>query len=136
MSLGGIVFALLSAGCQAEPNNVSDEIVLNKHNLQLVSLESKCLLISTKDQATNKTELLLQPPCYFARKNDSHLLQFSYPDKNLDAVALIIGNPISAEKRKKWNLDDSIVCGEKRQAVYLSKGDLTVCSGQVNLATI
>ena len=126
MSLGCTLLALLSAGCQAEPHTISDEAMLDAHNFQLASSESNCLLITKKNQVTNKIELLLQPPCYFARKNDSSLLKFSYPDKNLEAVALIIGNPISAEKRKKWNLEESLICGEKRQAVYLSKGDLTV----------
>lgn len=37
ISLGGMMFALLSAGCQAESRNISDEITLDKHNLQLVS---------------------------------------------------------------------------------------------------
>lgn len=126
ISLGGMMFALLSAGCQAELREVSDEVTLDKHNLQLVSEESKCLLINKTDQTENETELLLKPPCYFARKGASQLLRFSYHDNNLEAVALIIGNPISAEKRKKWNLEDSMICGEKRQAVYVSEGELTV----------
>lgn len=126
ISLGGMMFALLSAGCQAEYNNISDEITLDKYNLQLVSEKSKCLLISKTDQTANKTELLLQPPCYFVRKNNSQLLSFSYPDNNLEAVVLIIGNPVSTEKRKKWNLENSMICGEKRQAVYLSKNELTI----------
>jgi hypothetical protein len=65
-------------------------------------------------------------PVIFARKSNSQLLSFSYPNKNLEAVALIIGNPVFAEKRKKWNLNDSMVYGEKRQAVYLSRGNLTI----------
>ncbi len=123
--------ALLSAGCQAESRNISDEITLAKHNLQLVSEKSKCLLVNKTGQPENETELLLQPPCYFARKSDTKLLTFSYPNKNLEAVALVVGNPVSAEKRKKWNLEDSI-CGEKRQAVYLSEGELTVSNATLD----
>ncbi len=126
ISLGIIVCTLLSAGCQAEPINISDETTLDKYHLQLVDNDSKCFLLSKKDQSTNKVELLLQPPCHFARKSDSDLLKFSYPDKSLQAVALVIGNPVSIEKRKKWNLEDSMICGEKRQAIYLSKGNLTI----------
>lgn len=126
ISLGGMMCALLSAGCQAESRNISDEITLAKHNLQLVSEKSKCLLVNKTGQPENETELLLQPPCYFARKSDSQLLSFSYPDNDLEAVAIVIGNPVSAEKRKKWNLEDSMICGEKRQAIYLSNSELTV----------
>jgi hypothetical protein len=132
ISLGGMMCALLSAGCQAESRNISDEVTFDKHNLQLVSEDSKCLLVNKTGQIENKTGLLLQPPCYFARKSDSQLLSFSYPNNNLKAVALIIGNPVSLEKRKKWNLEDSMICGEKRQAVYLSEGELTVSNATLD----
>lgn len=131
VSLGGITLALVSAGFQAEPENISDGVELDKHHLQLVSKDSKCLLIDKTASSANQVELLLQPPCYFARKSDTKLLTFSYPNKNLEAVALVVGNPVSAEKRKKWNLEDSI-CGEKRQAVYLSEGELTVSNATLD----
>lgn len=126
--LGSAAIFLLSAGCQAEPNNISDEVNLNEYKIQLVNSASSCLLMTKKDQITNKIELALQPPCYFARKNNSELLNFSYPAQNLEAIVIVIGDPISDEKRKKWNLDKSLICGEKRQALYLSQGNISTSS--------
>lgn len=123
-----LTYTLFSSGCNAEPNNISDAATLNKHRLELMSTESKCVLVSQNDSAINKTELLVKPPCYFARKENSDLLTFSYPDKNVEAMLLVIGDPISIEKRKKWNLDDSMVCGESRQAVYFSEEKLSTSS--------
>jgi len=97
---GRLVFALFKRIFQTQSLNVHDEITLDKYHLQLASEKSKCLLINKTDDAVNRIELLLLPPCYFARKGESQLLSFSYPDNNLEAVVLIIGNPASTEKRK------------------------------------
>lgn len=132
ISLGTILCASVGLGCLAKPTNVSDEVMLDAYYLQLVTEGTNCLLISNKDQVINKSELLMQAPCYFARENNSDLLQFSYPDKNLESVALIIGNTVSAEKRKKWNLPEALICGEKRQSIYLSKGNLTVSTSTLD----
>lgn len=121
-----LLAALASTGCHANYPSAHDKEIIQGHHLQLINNDSTCLLIANKNKTAHSYTLLIKPPCYFAKKNNGNILQFPYPDKKLDAVSLVIGDPISAEKQKKWNLDESAICGEKRQAVFFYKGNITV----------
>jgi hypothetical protein len=121
-----LILFLLSSSCNASGDNISDQAEIMNYKLTLENKKNTCRLkISYKE--TKKTYILkIKPPCYFIRKEDNNLQSFEYKEVNIKATILVLGNPISDKKRKKWNLDKKTICGESRQAILIKPSGLNV----------
>jgi hypothetical protein len=107
-----------NTGANAAPaSSVSDQAVLLGKDLILTTRNDQCLL-SAEPNISSAT-LALKPPCHFMRTTTGELEQHTYQGIGVDAVVIIVGNPISDAKRAKWGLNDKQVCGEKRQALLV-----------------
>jgi len=121
-----LTLLLLSSGCNAAGDNISDQTEIMNYKLILKNKENTCLLESNYKEAKKTYILKIKPPCYFIRKEDNNLQSFEYKEANIKATILVLGNPISDKKRKKWNLDKKTICGESRQAILIKPSGLNV----------
>ncbi len=121
-----LILLLLSSGCNASISNISDQAELISYNLTLKNKENACLLESSYKGTKNTYVLKVKPPCYFMRKEDNKIQSFEYKDVNIKATILVLGNLVSDEKRKKWNLDEKTICGESRQAILIKPSGLSL----------
>jgi len=116
---------LLSSGCNATNDGITDKAEIMNYKLTLKNINDKCLLESNNNKKI-KYLLKMKPPCYFLRKQDKSIQTFEYNDVYIKATVLIIGDLISNEKRKKWNLDKKNICGESRQAILIKQAGLNI----------
>lgn len=117
-----ILSGLIASSCHSQSNNQTEVFTLGTSKISVTSDDKHCyLVVSNANQYENITTQL-SPPCAFVIKKDGDLLTHAYPKKSLDAVAIIVGDPISNQTRDEWGIDDNIFCGGKQQAVFL-KGD-------------
>ncbi|EIK43811.1 hypothetical protein O59_003691 [Cellvibrio sp. BR] len=121
-----LLLALLCAGCQADEANIIDKTTIAGYELQIVIDKTNCKLLSTKDGEQKTTPLNVKPPCHFIRRDNGETQQHAYPDKSIQALVLIVGTSISEEKRQKWNLEKGLVCGEQRQAIFITANEINV----------
>ncbi|VAW58418.1 hypothetical protein MNBD_GAMMA08-203 [hydrothermal vent metagenome] len=121
-----LILFLLSTGCNASSSNISDKTEILNYKLILKNKNNTCLLNSNYKKTIKTFILKIKPPCYFIRKENNNLQHFEYKEVNVKAVILVLGNPISDRKRRKWNLDEKIICGESRQAILLKPSELIV----------
>ena len=121
-----LILLFLSSGCNASGNDISDQAEIMNYKLILKNKENTCLLESNYKEAKKTYILKIEPPCYFIRKEDNNLQSFEYKEVNIMATILVLGNPVSDKKRKKWNLDKKAICGESRQAILIKSSGLNV----------
>ena len=115
-----LLLVLLCSGCQADEKNISDEATIEGYELQIVADKTSCKLVSNKAGEKKTISLNIKQPCHFVRRDNGETQQHAYPDKSIQALVLIIGTPISEEKRQKWNLEKGLICGEQRQAIFIT----------------
>lgn len=120
------ILFLLGSGCNANGENITDEAKINGYLLILKSDEKTCYLKSTYNGTESINALKVKPPCYFLRKGSKEPQSFTYKDVDVNATILIVGSPISNETRKKWNLDEHLICGESRQAILIKQSGLNL----------
>ena len=116
----------LSASCNASGDSVSDKTKILNYSLVLKSTGNSCLLDSNYKGMNKTYNLKIKPPCYFIRQENHKLQYFGYNDININAVVLVLGNPVSDKKRRKWNLEKNMVCGESRQAIIIKPSGLII----------
>jgi len=118
------IFCFICYSCSAE-NKIMDSTTID--NIKLVITESNgvCYLEYTADK---KQVIALQPnpPCYFVRRGGDKVISFTYADVNVLSALLVVGTPISEQKRKEWNLGATEYCGEKGQGILISKSGIHV----------
>lgn len=121
------VFSLvLAGGCQSQTELHSKHFKMGGNSISITSDETHCYLSIQKDGKTEAKTTLLSPPCALTMKNDDDILTYPYPAKSIEAVAIIVGNPISEETRKEWGIDDETLCGKKIQGVLLKGNSITL----------
>ncbi|MCW8936025.1 MAG: hypothetical protein OQK98_15025 [Gammaproteobacteria bacterium] len=114
---------LFGVSCNATSNRTDvliDKATLNKHDFALYDASGKCILEYSVNNEVVKTSLPLIAPCHFARNTSSGILHYAYKDRGIKATLAVIGNPVSNEARKQWNLDSNIICGEKAVGVLIT----------------
>lgn len=119
-------FIFISSGCTANEKNITDYAEVNGYVLTLSTTNSLCLLESETGEITTATPLKVKPPCYFLRQENQKLLSFPYEDVGISSTIMVIGSQISAEKRKKWAIDQDAVCGESRQGILFRESGIEV----------
>jgi hypothetical protein len=115
-----------SGGCSADDNRVTDKAVVENYELVLTSSQTKCFLDGKSSDTSYSKVLKIKPPCYFLRKENKKPQSFSYSDVGIISTLIVVGAPISNEKREKWNVDENEMCGESRQAILLKNSGLAV----------
>ena len=115
-----VLLSFFTMACSFAEERVTDHAVLHYNELSLISKNGTCVLHSTASSKTTKIVLSLKPPCYFMRnKADNKLDHYSYPRRDADFVVLMFGNPLSEDKRKKWNLKEEDICGGSTQGLII-----------------
>lgn len=110
---------MLAISCHShtEPEDMSYR--LGENFILITTDEKHCYLTIKSNDKTEIKTTELSPPCALAIKDDGDLLTYSYQSKSVDAVAIIVGNPIPSDIRKDLKIDGDVFCGEKKQAVLL-----------------
>ena len=120
MKLLLILASFFLAACSFAGEKVTDHAVLHYNDLSLINKNGTCVLHSTASSKTTKIVLSLKPPCYFMRNPDGKELDhYSYPRRDADFVVIMFGNPLSEDKRKKWNLKEDAICGGSAQGLII-----------------
>lgn len=121
-----ILTAFICASCSAGDNEVSDQANIKGYDLVLRASQGLCYLDSKIGGMATSTRLKIDPPCYFLRQGSIQPQSFSYEDAGILSTIIMIGSPITDEKRKKWNIGDNDKCGEGRQAILFKKSGMAV----------
>ncbi|PWC10121.1 hypothetical protein [Brenneria corticis] len=127
------VFSLLFISHQsyAEPA-VTDSFTFKGHKITLTQNQQKCQLeVSSSDQK-KLHPLALTAPCYFLRNGDSDPQSYRYPDVNVEAAFIVLGNPVSADEREIWNLSSDIQCGTQGQGLLFDGVRFSVSQKTLN----
>lgn len=120
------ILFLFSSSCHANSENITDKAEIKSYQLILKNKGKTCYLNSRYKGTKSNFILKMKPPCYFLRKGNKEPQSFEFKDVYVDATILIVGSPISHEKRNKWNLDKNLYCGESRQAILIKQSGLTI----------
>ena len=116
----------MSTACSAHDGKLTDQVKLEEHTLILRNYKGACLLdIEIRGEFKSET-LDMKPPCYFFRKNNKNIQSFSYKDVDVLSTIIVIGSPVSEEKREKWGVDEADLCGERRQGILFKKTGVIV----------
>lgn len=125
--LGALSLGATASGCSAQvTGSESPGLQLGDAKVELAQSVDTCTLEITQDGKTLAFDTALKAPCHFAVNSSGKLLTYKYSEQQLDAVALIVGNPITSETRSEWGLDKELFCGEKLQAVFLKDGTISL----------
>ena len=123
-----LILFFLCSSCNAEKKEkyIFDNAFIKDYKLTLSNINDVCVLSYSHFEKRHAIFLDLTSPCYFIRTNDQELAFFAYEDVNVLASVIVIGNPISEQKRSAWNLDSDIICGEKGQGIIIKQSGLRV----------
>lgn len=116
---------LVCTSCNAG-NDITDKATVSGHKLILVKSSNNCkLLVENKK---NSYPLLPKAPCYFLRRGSETPQSVTYEDVQVLNILIVIGSPISQSKRKKWNIENDMFCGELAQGVLIKSTGLELTS--------
>ena len=106
-------------------------------SLALNNDDEKCkLIVAQNDQAMQSIDLLLDSPCYWVTTEDTSQtepLTYSYPDLNIEAVALIAGGELDwPDEKKTYNkLPIDQQCSQFLQGVIISNNEVLAVDTQM-----
>jgi len=121
---------LVCASCNAgnDIGDITDKAVVSGHKLMLVESNNSCQLHVENKNKKHTYPLLPKAPCYFLRRGSEVPQSVAYEDVQVLNALIVIGSPISQDKRKKWNIDSDMVCGELAQGVLIKNTGLEITS--------
>mgnify|MGYP000394870565 CR=1 FL=1 len=125
-----LITILICSSCNADSDigNITDKAVISGHTLILTESNNSCKLQIQKNNKKNTYSLLPKAPCYFLRRGSETPQSVAYDDVQVLSTLIVIGSPIAQEKRKKWNIDSNMTCGELAQGVLIKNTGLEVTS--------
>lgn len=127
---------LLSAILVSQPGVADTHASKNSETKPLTSLlaldnkDRECkLIVNQNNQATQSINLLLGSPCYWVTAENApkaEPLTHSYPDLNIDAVALVAGGKLdwTDEKKTYHKLPTDQQCSQFLQGVIISSDEV------------
>lgn len=121
-----LLVTLISANCSAVDNEITDQANLEGYDLVLRSSKGLCFLDSNIGDVSKSVGIKIKPPCYFLRQGDKEPQSFAYDDVGISSTIIMVGSPISKEKREKWNIEENKICGKSRQAILIKKSGLVI----------
>ena len=95
------------------------------YELSLVERDGACSL-RFSGRSSGERGLSVKPPCHFLRRDAARPQLFSYPEVQVEAVAIVVGTPAGPAARKAWKLPPEAVCGEETQGVMVKRGAVVV----------
>jgi hypothetical protein len=107
---------LLCASCalNGEPlGEITDSAEIQHYELTLTNENGTCKLNYHNSSGPQQRVMSPKSPCYFLRRGEAKPQSFSYPDVGVDAVLIVVGQPLDDDKRKTWNLSEEWICGEE-----------------------
>lgn len=122
------ILACSSCNAGNDIGNITDEAVVGSHKLTLIESNNSCKLHVENKNKKNTYSLLPKAPCYFLRRGSEVPQSVAYEDVQVLSTLIVLGSPISQDKRKKWNIDSNMICGELAQGVLIKKTGLEVTS--------
>lgn len=129
---GAAALLLVSNLSYAEPA-ATDSVAWQGHELALGQAQGKCLLeIASQGKAKQTHALDLTPPCYFLRRGEAEPLHYAYPKQHIKAAFIILGNPLSADELKTWNVSATMQCGTQGQGLLFSGKDFRLSTKSLN----
>ncbi len=123
-----IVLACTSCNAGNSSKNVTDRALVSGYTLVLSKSNSDCELHIEYKNEKKMYPLKPTAPCYFLRRDNKKPQSVAYKDVNVLNTLVVVGSPISQEKRKNWNIDSKMICGELGQGVLIKKTGLEVTS--------
>jgi hypothetical protein len=105
--------------------------IISSFTLSLQNDEGKCVLTADKEGVVEqKITLLLDTPCYWVsteKTPSTEPLNYSYPEKKVDAVLLVAGGELdwSDEKKKYHKLPTDQICNQYLQGVIISDNEIS-----------
>jgi len=118
-----LLFILACASCNAG-NDITDNAVVSGYKLILVQSNNSCQLLVENKNKKHTYPLLPKPPCYFLRRGSEVPQSVAYKDMQVLNTLIVLGSPVSQDKRKKWNIDSDMFCGELAQGVLIKNTGL------------
>jgi len=122
-----VVATIISLSCNVD-NDITDKTVVSGHKLILVKFNNSCQLHVENKIKKHTYPLLPKAPCYFLRRGSEVPQSVTYADVQVLNALIVIGSPISQDKRKKWNIDSDMFCGELAQGVLIKNTGLEITS--------
>ncbi len=110
---------LVCSSCNAGNENITDKAVVSGYKLMLEESKNSCKLHVEYKEKKNTFSLLPKAPCYFLRRGSEHPQSVSYKDVQVLNTLIVIGSPVSQNKRKKWNIVSDMFCGELAQGILI-----------------
>ena len=113
-----------NSGQAPAAEKVTDQASFGQQKLVLVERGGRCLL---RGNATfGEQPLAPTAPCYFMRSRGK-LKQFSYPEVNVQSVAVVIGSLVTDDaERRDLSLSQTGVCGTVAQGLILRDGAVRI----------
>lgn len=124
-----IICSACNAGTEAitvTDSSVTDSATIENHQLELLQSDDACSLRYKFGDDSKVVEMAPKAPCYFLRRDSDKPQSFPYKDVGVTATLIVMGTPISGEKRVKWNLPQNAVCGEATQGVLIREAEIEV----------
>lgn len=103
---GGEVESIHVEGVSIEINAVNDQCEI-KAGDELFSLESI-------------------PPCFVLKKENGEIESYSYKDIGVDAVIMVVGNPISESIRELYGLEQEVECGSVSHGILIKNKNVSL----------
>lgn len=122
------ILACSSCNAGNDIGNITDKAEVSGHKLTLIESNNNCKLHVENKNKKNTYSLLPKAPCYFLRRGSEVPQSVAYGDIQVLSTLIVLGSPISQDKRKKWNIDSNMICGELAQGVLIKKTGLEVTS--------
>lgn len=121
------ILTMLATTCSLNATETTDQASLFGNDLAIRAENGGCFLYVDGPLGKSRQKLTPKPPCYFLRKGKNKNIQhYAYKERNIKAVFIIAGTPMSEKKKKIIGLPLDIVCGVQYQGVLVRKDSITV----------